>query len=117
MAKLWWISLLYPLLYMLYLSCHCIPTLSCTVYCTCNFIHRDTALAILATKDGLTTLETDHKPAPLQLLIRDMPSKNVSFSGYLYALHNGNWVNDSLVDLCSGVMLIQCLFQSSKATQ
>ena len=36
-------------------------------------IHRDTALAILSDNDGLKTLKTDYKPAPLLLLIKDMP--------------------------------------------
>lgn len=52
---------------------------------TCIVLHhhmyRDTALEILAEKDGLTSLETDHKPPPLQLLIKEMPGERCFILG------------------------------------
>jgi len=48
-----------------------------------HHLYRDTALAIHAEEDGLISLETDHKPPPLQLLIKEMPSETASFWGLM----------------------------------
>ena len=37
--------------------------------------YRDTALAILSEKDGLTALNRSKIPTPLHLLVKEMPGK------------------------------------------
>jgi len=65
-----------------------------TWYSSCNLIPRDTALAILAEKDGLISLETDYEPAPVQLLVKEMPGiQDASFLELMLCSH-GNWVDN-----------------------
>ena len=41
----------------------------------CTISYRDTALAILSEKDGLTALNRNKIPNPLHLLVKEMPGK------------------------------------------
>ena len=40
-----------------------------------TILYRDTALAILSEKDGLTALNRNKIPNPLHLLVKEMPGK------------------------------------------
>ena len=42
---------------------------------TYTILYRDTALAILSEKDGLTALNRNKIPNPLHLLVKEMPGK------------------------------------------
>jgi len=59
-----------------------------------HLMHRDTALAILAEKDGLTSLEADHKPPPLQLLIKEMPGETWFIWGLMIPCNYGKWLGN-----------------------
>jgi len=59
-----------------------------------HHLYRDTALAIHAEEDGLISLETDHKPPPLQLLIKEMPSETCFILGVNDTCNYGKWVGN-----------------------
>ena len=62
---LWYTTIVYNSI--LFLRCLLVPTYHTS--------YRDTALAILSEKDGLTALNRNKIPNPLHLLVKEMPGK------------------------------------------
>ena len=59
--------------------------------CQRTISYRDTALAILSEKDGLTALNRNKIPNPLHLLVKEMPGKvhvQVFCSGFLLEIED-----------------------------